>query len=106
MVFFGGEWHPLQLQGLLKLAQSQALTTCLYTGLNHVSRHLRPYLNFVKIGPWRADQGGLSNPYSNQKFYRLEDGKFIEDLTHLFQKESSIPFNQNNTLKDSYHAAA
>lgn len=106
VVFFGGEWQPHQLQSLLKLAQLSGLTTCLYTGLNHVSRHLRPYLNFAKTGPWRSELGGLSNPYSNQTFYRLENGKFVEDLSHLFHKESSISFNQNNTVKDSYHAAA
>lgn len=106
VVFFGGEWRAKELQRFLMIAQQQGLKTCLYTGLNHVSRHLRPYLNYAKIGPWQKARGGLNQFNSNQRFYRLEQGKFVEDLSHLFRKEITTQHNQDNSLKDSYHAAA
>ena len=53
VVFFGGEWQPFELQKLLRTAQAKNLKTCLYTGLNKISRHLKPYLNFAKVGPWK-----------------------------------------------------
>lgn len=88
VVFFGGEWQVKNLQALLKTAQQESLKTCLYTGLNAISRHLRPYLDFAKVGPWNAQLGGLEASSSNQKFYRIEQGQIREDLTHLFKKES------------------
>ena len=114
VVFFGGEWNPHYLQALLRQAKESKLKTCLYTGLNHVSRHLRPYLDYAKIGPWRSALGGLSNPHSNQRFYRLEASQFVEDLSHLFYQESdrdSLPIMQNlipikNLQKEPQHVAA
>lgn len=118
VVFFGGEWQPKALRQLLILAQSHQLKTCLYTGLNHVSRHLRPHLDFVKTGPWRKDLGGLTNHQSNQRFYRLEHGQLAEDLTYLFQTDSAQThadafehtyknqtYNNQNT-REPQHAAA
>jgi len=102
VVFFGGEWQPLALQKLLMIAQQQNLKTCLYTGLNHVSRHLRPYLDFAKVGPWRKEQGGLSDPDTNQQFYQLKNGQLHQNLNHLFTQPHLI----NPTHRDEYHAAA
>ena len=79
VVFFGGEWQPHHLQALLKIARQQQLKTCLYTGLNKVSRHLRPYLDFAKVGPWTQALGGLEQAGSNQKFYSLKNGQLHTD---------------------------
>jgi len=86
VVFFGGEWQVFDLQSKLKIARQFHLKTCLYTGLQHISRHLRPHLDFVKTGPWIAHRGGLENPASNQAYWRLEDGEIAENLNHLFHQ--------------------
>lgn len=104
VVFFGGEWQPLELQQLLRAAQAKQLKTCLYTGLDHVSRHLKPYLNFAKVGPWKEQLGGLNTPNSNQVFYQFENGQITQNLTHLFL-DPSIG-HPHTHQKDSYHAAA
>ena len=103
VVMFGGEWAPLELQSLLMKVQGLGLKSYLYSGLNNVSRHLRPHLDFVKLGPWRTEQDGLSNPATNQRFYHVIDGQLAEDQTYLFQ--NSTPTNENAN-KDAYHAAA
>mgnify|MGYP005995557777 CR=1 FL=1 len=120
VVFFGGEWQPKTLQALLIECKQQGLKTCLYTGLNRVSRHLRPYLDYTKVGPWRTTKGGLDNPTSNQAFYKLENGQLVHNLNHLFHKQDTngsllnthsqvhtTPSNHshNQTIED-YHAAA
>jgi anaerobic ribonucleoside-triphosphate reductase activating protein len=104
VVFFGGEWQPLELQALLRAAQAKHLKTCLYTGLNHISRHLKPHLNFAKVGPWESQLGGVNNLNSNQRFYQLENNELKHDLTHLFLDQSAHIKHANH--KDSYHAAA
>lgn len=108
VVFFGGEWQVFELQALLQQAQSHDLITCLYTGLNHVSRHLRPHLDYIKTGPWREALGGLDQPSSNQKFYRLEQGTIVEDLTHLFQTLNSAQAEPHFKIEQetTHHAAA
>lgn len=103
VVFFGGEWQPFELQKLLRTAQAKNLKTCLYTGLNKISRHIKPYLNFAKVGPWKKNLGGLNTPNSNQAFYKLENGKITHDLTYLFLEKST---GQSLNHKESYHAAA
>lgn len=90
VVFFGGEWKAKNLQTLLIIAQQHQLKTCLYTGLNAVSRHLRPHLDFAKVGPWTPSLGGLDSISSNQKFYALKDAQLSEDLTHLFRKDQHM----------------
>lgn len=99
VVFFGGEWQPLQLKQLLQATQQRNLIRCLYTGLNHVSRHLRPLLNFVKLGPWRQHQGGLSNPTSNQHFYAMENGQLGQRLNYLFHDTTQ---QQTQTQTQTY----
>lgn len=106
VVFFGGEWQPLYLKKLLQVAQQRNLITCLYSGLNHVSRHLRPVLNFVKLGPWRQQQGGLSNPNSNQHFYALENGQLSQRLNHLFHNTQTQPNTHTHNKKGLSNAAA
>jgi len=104
VVFFGGEWQPFQLQALLKIAQAKQLKTCLYTGLNRISRHLKPHLNFAKVGPWQAELGGLNSPTTNQAFYQIENGQFRQNLTHLFLTDVTDLSHTNH--KDAFHAAA
>ena len=86
VVFFGGEWAVFNLQQKLKIARHYRIKTCLYSGLKHISCHLRPYLDFVKLGPWISALGGLDNPKTNQRYYQLTNGEISADLTSLFQQ--------------------
>mgnify|MGYP000400965322 FL=1 len=120
VVMFGGEWLPLELQSLLIEVQKRGLNSYLYSGLNNVSRHLLPHLDFVKLGSWRTSQGGLSDPKTNQRFYHVVNGQLAEDQTFLFQTNSSHTnsshsnsshtnsshSNSSHTNKDAYHVAA
>lgn len=83
VLFYGGEWHPLELAAKLKLAKLQGLKTCLYTGRQIVADEIYRYLDFIKTGAYREDLGGLTSPTTNQKFINLTTK---EDLTSLFQK--------------------
>ncbi|UTW49325.1 anaerobic ribonucleoside-triphosphate reductase activating protein [Bacterioplanoides sp. SCSIO 12839] len=86
VVFMGGEWAVFNLQQKLKIARRYRMKTCLYSGLNHISHHLRPYLDFVKLGPWVSIRGGLDHPQTNQRYYQLHNGEISADLTYLFQQ--------------------
>ena len=106
VVFFGGEWQPHALQSKLILAQHHGLTTCLYTGLDSVSRLLKPHLNFVKTGRWVESLGGIQSTTSNQRFFELKHGQFSRELTHLFREDPTNTLSLNSTIQGAHHATA
>lgn len=86
ILFLGGEWCLEELKNYLQLAQAKGFKTALYTGLEVVSPTLLKLLDFVKVGPWREELGGLESPATNQVFYDLSNNL---KLNHLFQNEFS-----------------
>lgn len=81
ILFLGGEWQLATLLPLLKLAKSQQLHTCLYTGLDEVPPALKDELTYLKTGRWLAELGGLESPITNQRFTDLRTGNC---LNHRF----------------------
>jgi anaerobic ribonucleoside-triphosphate reductase activating protein len=84
VVFLGGEWHPEALSDCLQKARSLGLVTCLYTGMEDVDASLKTHLDYLKVGPWRRDLGGLDSPSTNQRYIDLRSGRI---LNHMFQGE-------------------
>lgn len=84
VLFMGGEWQKDSLIEKLIIAKNQGLKTCLYTGENGVNDEISKHLNYVKIGKWDPDKGGLNSPDTNQKFIDLTTGN---TLNHLFIKK-------------------
>lgn len=86
VVFLGGEWAEEDLVARLDEARARGLKTCLYTGLEEeqVSEALKSRLDFLKVGPYRAERGGLQDPGTNQKFIDLHNK---EVLNYRFQRQ-------------------
>lgn len=82
VLFLGGEWHSQALSTCLQRARSLGLVTCLYTGLEDVEASLKVHLDYLKVGPWRRELGGLDSASTNQRFIDLRTGL---TLNHLFQ---------------------
>ncbi len=79
-LFLGGEWNP-NMTEYLKVIQSYALKTCLYTGSDTIIDDLVPYLNYIKIGHYDMKFGGLNNKNTNQRLIDLDNNK---DITYKF----------------------
>jgi anaerobic ribonucleoside-triphosphate reductase activating protein len=108
VVFLGGEWHAAALARKLRLAKQRGLITCLYSGGNHISKQLKPWLDFVKLGPWQEALGGLDSPTTNQRFIELREGEFWQDQTHWFRKDTPStpsPYSLNHAQGVSYASA-
>jgi anaerobic ribonucleoside-triphosphate reductase activating protein len=80
VVFMGGEWKKAELATLLATARERGFKTCFYTGARRVDLEILAQLDFIKMGPWRADKGGLDNAGTNQIFFKLEK------QNHIFQR--------------------
>lgn len=85
--FMGGDQGIDDLINLLQMIQNKGIKTALYTGADDISivSLAIPYLDFLKIGSYKQNLGGLNLKTTNQKFYKIQNSKLI-DKTYLFQK--------------------
>ena len=93
LLLMGGE---RDIDALIELFQyaHQRIKTAWYCGLDMIPKDKRgilQYLNFLKLGHYDSELGGLDSPTTNQRLYRLEhqgDGNYWEnDITHLLQNK-------------------
>jgi len=81
VLFLGGEWDE-HLLTLLTLCKKEKLLTCLYTGKETISDDMLSLLDYVKLGPYIKELGGLDSPITNQRFLNLHTN---EDMNHWFR---------------------
>lgn len=76
VLFYGGEWQIERLLELIKIAKEFNLKTCLYTGLileeiKQTKQQLLDILDYIKVGRWIQEKGGLNKKNTNQRFYKI-----------------------------------
>ena len=91
--FFGGEHDLDTLEKLIEYVHHYGnLKTAWYSGLDSIPEEcmdMMDYLDYIKIGRYIKELGGLDSPTTNQRLYKIEhlDGEYKEtDITHLLQK--------------------
>ena len=45
-----------------------------------------PFFDYIKIGPYIAERGGLDSPTTNQRMYKKQPDGHWEDITSAFQR--------------------
>lgn len=75
--FMGGEWHRQQLANMLHLVKAYNLKTCLYTGETKITEDILKSLDYIKLGPWIEELGGLNSLNTNQIFLDLNNNKIL-----------------------------
>lgn len=77
-----------QLEYALRMIRARGLKTCLYSGCNNIKpfERLLPLLDYIKLGPYVDALGGLDNPNTNQRFYRISAGELIDE-TWMFRRK-------------------
>lgn len=89
IVFMGGDnsfEDIIDLSYYIKESHKE-IKTAWYSGKNKIP-NLQPNnpLNYIKIGEYQEERGGLNNPKTNQKLYKLENGE-IQDITYRFWRK-------------------
>ena len=79
IVFLGGDWKPRVLLNRLKKAKEYGFKTCLYTGKTDVSEEIKSFLDYLKVGPYIEELGGLTSEKTNQKFIEVKTGKILNN---------------------------
>lgn len=82
--FMGGDADPAFIAELADTARILGLKTCWYSGRSlEEAGNVIPHLDYIKTGPYIRELGPLDSPGTNQRFYRLKDGK-ADDITYRF----------------------
>ena len=86
--FMGGDSNPLEVDALAQWVKiNYPIKTAWYSGRQELSKYINlDNFSFIKLGPYIEDLGPLNSKTTNQRFYKIEEGKLI-DITNLFWKD-------------------
>ena len=86
VALMGGDNDPAavgRLARAVKRKYGDRLKTGWYSGRDEWPAD-RAAFNYVKLGPYRAEQGPLKSPTTNQRLYRQSADGTFEDITRRF----------------------
>lgn len=92
--FMGGDAAPdkvVRLADFLRKKTNGTLKTAWYSGKENLPNDcFLQHFNYIKLGQYKENLGGLNSPTTNQRFYRIENNEMI-DMTHRFQGMEVMP---------------
>jgi len=92
VLLYGGEWDFEDLNRIIDYIRENYshLKIALYTGRDlgfpKFTKDFLKKLDYIKVGRYIEKLGALASETTNQRFYRLENGEIVEDMTHYFNK--------------------
>lgn len=82
--FMGGDASPDAVFGLARFIKaSSSLRTGWYSGRETMPSAVDCF-DYIKIGAYKEDLGGLKSPTTNQRLYKVLANGTVVDITHLF----------------------
>ncbi len=87
VAFMGGDADPREVERLsLFVRRRTGLKTGWYSGKPALPEDMAvENFDYIKLGPYVESLGGLDSPATNQRFYRVENGR-MTDMTDAFRK--------------------
>lgn len=87
--FMGGEQNIEELKYLLEYVRINGLKTCLYSGVEELAiidaYLIIDYLDYLKLGSYRNELGGLDSKETNQRMYEIDENS-VTEITEKFWK--------------------
>ena len=88
--FMGGDANPKEVENLahfLKMKTNGLLKTGWYSGKEKIPAECSmEYFDYIKLGAYMENLGGLDSKTTNQRLYRIDDNK-MTDITYRFHKQ-------------------
>jgi anaerobic ribonucleoside-triphosphate reductase activating protein len=84
VTFLGGDWLINELREAVSVIKSHNLSVALYSG--DIPENVNKYkdmFDYIKIGPYNSENGGLTSKSTNQKFFK-KVGSDLVDITCVF----------------------
>ena len=73
VLFMGGDMFRDRIIELLDICKSYGLKTALYSGKNNVHQCIADRLDYLKVGEYKKELGGLEERTTNQRFLDLKN---------------------------------
>ncbi len=89
-LFLGEGRDPEALLDLAAHVRSLGLEVAVYSGRDTVEDIFWNSFDYIKLGPYRPECGPLNNPSTNQRLYRVRDGR-PTDITDRFWRRGLEP---------------
>ncbi|MDD2594202.1 MAG: anaerobic ribonucleoside-triphosphate reductase activating protein [Bacteroidales bacterium] len=88
--FMGGDSNPEEVDRLASYVKTHySLLTGWYSGREHIPKEIcTANFDYIKLGPYMAQFGGLKHPNSNQHLYMVEKNGVLTDITTKFAAKS------------------
>ncbi len=80
--FMGGDNEPERVLQLTQCVRQYNKKTAWYSGKSEIYKNATNHFDYIKIGNYVEELGGLQSPITNQRLYRIENGILI-DITKL-----------------------
>ena len=86
--FMGGDQAPAEINQLALWVKSHTdVKTAWYSGRAELTAEIETVnFDYLKLGPYDAENGPLNQRSTNQRLYRVDKGQRLEDITHRFWK--------------------
>ena len=86
--FMGGDSSPKEIDILARCIKDlYDIKVAWYSGKQELSKDINlKWFNFIKLGPYIEELGPLNSKTTNQRFYKVVDGKLV-DITYKFWKD-------------------
>lgn len=87
VALMGGDQNIEDASSALKIIKSYGLKTCVYFGADTMLGILEIVhdLDYLKIGSYKAELGGLDSPNTNQRFYNVQDGNLVDTTAQFYE---------------------
>ncbi|MBO4634477.1 MAG: anaerobic ribonucleoside-triphosphate reductase activating protein [Bacteroidales bacterium] len=82
-LFLGEGRDPEALLDLADHVRALGLEAAVYSGREVVEDIFWDHFDYIKVGPYKPECGPLNSPSTNQRLYRVTDGR-PEDITDRF----------------------
>ena len=88
--FMGGDADPVAVDrsaALVKRLSGGRLKTAWYSGKDELAPGIHAEsFDYIKIGSYQEVLGGLASPTTNQRLYKVENGR-LHDITNVFWRD-------------------
>lgn len=85
VAFMGGDIAPKQVSYLAGKVKQMGLKTAWYSGRQELSPEVNlADFDYIKLGPYMEQFGPLNVETTNQRFYKVENGCELVDITARF----------------------
>ena len=93
--FMGGDASPKKVEQcsvFLRNQTNERIKTAWYSGKNYFPKDCSlQNFDYIKLGAYIEQLGGLDSKTTNQRFYRIDNGKMI-NMTGMFLKKEMVEY--------------